>query len=61
LDLVIPPGLQEEMSHRAGANVTRVRAGHLSLITHPADVTEVILSAIDATMNQPMEVATVGS
>jgi pimeloyl-ACP methyl ester carboxylesterase len=61
LDLVIPPALQEEMSHRAGANVTRVRAGHLSLITHPADVTEVILSAIDATMNQPMEVATVGS
>jgi hypothetical protein len=37
------------MSSRAGAHVTRVKAGHLSLITHPADVTKVILSAVDAT------------
>ena len=29
-----------EMSSRAGAHITRVEAGHLSLITHPADVTE---------------------
>src|SRR5262249_9022912 len=48
-DRVIPPALQEEMSGRARARITRVRAGHLSPITHPADVTEVILSAIDAT------------
>ena len=48
-DRVIPLALQEEMSSRAGALITRVRAGHLSLITHPADVTKVILSAIDAT------------
>jgi pimeloyl-ACP methyl ester carboxylesterase len=61
-DLVIPPALQEELSHRAGAHITRVSAGHLSLITRPAEVTKVILSAIDATtMVQPMEVATVGS
>jgi pimeloyl-ACP methyl ester carboxylesterase len=49
LDHVIPLALQEEMSSRAGARITRVRAGHLTPITHPADVTKVILSAIDAT------------
>jgi pimeloyl-ACP methyl ester carboxylesterase len=49
LDHVIPRALQEEMSSRAHARITRIRAGHLSLITHPADVTKVILSAVDAT------------
>jgi pimeloyl-ACP methyl ester carboxylesterase len=49
LDHVIPLALQEEMSSRAGARITRVRAGHLSLITHPGEVTKVILSAVDAT------------
>jgi pimeloyl-ACP methyl ester carboxylesterase len=49
LDKVIPPALQERMSSRAGAHVSRVRAGHLTPITRPAAVTKVILSAIDAT------------
>jgi pimeloyl-ACP methyl ester carboxylesterase len=49
LDNVIPPALQEKMSTRAGADVTRVRAGHLSLITHPDAVVRVILSAANAT------------
>ena len=49
LDHVIPRTLQEEMSSRAGSHVTRVRAGHLTPITRPADVTKVILSAVDAT------------
>jgi pimeloyl-ACP methyl ester carboxylesterase len=49
LDNVIPPALQEEMSSRAGADITRVRAGHLTPITRPAEVTKVILSAVDAT------------
>jgi pimeloyl-ACP methyl ester carboxylesterase len=49
LDHVIPPALQEKMSSRAGARITRVKAGHLSLITHPGEVTKVILSAVDAT------------
>jgi len=48
-DYVIPAALQEDMSRRAGSQITRVEAGHLSLITHPAEVTEVILSAVDAT------------
>ena len=49
LDNVIPRALQEEMSSRAGARISRVRAGHLSLVTRPGAVTKVILSAIDAT------------
>jgi pimeloyl-ACP methyl ester carboxylesterase len=49
LDNVIPPALQEEMSSRAGADISRVKAGHLTPITRPADVTKVILSAVDAT------------
>jgi pimeloyl-ACP methyl ester carboxylesterase len=49
LDNVIPRALQEEMSSRAGARISRVRAGHLTPITRPADVTKVILSAVGAT------------
>jgi hypothetical protein len=49
LDNVIPLALWEEMSSRAGARISRVRGGHLSLITRPGAVTSVILSAIDAT------------
>ena len=49
LDHVIPPALQEQMSDRAGAHMSKVEAGHLSLITRPGDVTNVILSAVDAT------------
>jgi pimeloyl-ACP methyl ester carboxylesterase len=48
-DHVIPLALQEMMSGRANAHVTTIKAGHLSLITHPAPVTKVILSAVDAT------------
>ena len=49
LDNVIPRALQETMSSRAGAHVTRVAAGHLTPITRPGDVTKVILAAVDAT------------
>jgi len=49
LDHVIPRALQEMMSSRAGAHISRVRAGHLTPITRPADVTRLILSAVDAT------------
>jgi pimeloyl-ACP methyl ester carboxylesterase len=49
LDRVIPPALQEEMSNRAGARISTIKAGHLTPITRPAAVTKVILTAIDAT------------
>jgi pimeloyl-ACP methyl ester carboxylesterase len=48
-DRVIPPTLQEQLSSRAGAQISRVRAGHLSLITRPDAVVRVILSAVKAT------------
>jgi pimeloyl-ACP methyl ester carboxylesterase len=49
LDRVLPPALLEDMSSRAGARTTRVRAGHLTPITRPNTVTKVILSAVRAT------------
>jgi pimeloyl-ACP methyl ester carboxylesterase len=49
LDHVIPPALQEKMSKRAGAHITRVKAGHLTPITRPGAVVRVILSAVEAT------------
>jgi pimeloyl-ACP methyl ester carboxylesterase len=48
-DHVIPLALQEEMSSRAGAHITEIKAGHLSLITNPGEVTKVIRAAVDAT------------
>jgi pimeloyl-ACP methyl ester carboxylesterase len=47
-DHVIPPALQEEMYERADADISRVRAGHLGLITRPRAVVRVILSAAKA-------------
>jgi len=49
LDNVIPPALQQTMYERADAHVSRVKAGHLSLITRPDAVVRVILSAVEAT------------
>jgi pimeloyl-ACP methyl ester carboxylesterase len=49
LDNVIPASLQEAMSERAGAHITRVKAGHLTPITRPGAVVRVILSAVEAT------------
>ena len=49
LDNVIPATLQESMSERAGAHITRVKAGHLTPITRPGAVVRVIRSAVEAT------------
>jgi pimeloyl-ACP methyl ester carboxylesterase len=49
LDHVIPPALQQRMYEHADADVSRVKAGHLSLITRPDAVVRVILSAVEAT------------
>ena len=37
------------MAQRAGAHITDVNAGHLSLIAKPSIVTRVILKAVKAT------------
>ncbi|MGD8166477.1 alpha/beta fold hydrolase [Herbiconiux sp. P16] len=41
----IPIDLQLRMADRAGADVTKVRAGHLSMVTNAKDVTRVIETA----------------
>jgi pimeloyl-ACP methyl ester carboxylesterase len=48
-DHVIPPAEQMFMSKRAGAHITEVDAGHLSLISDPGAVTSVIITAALAT------------
>ena len=49
LDNVIPRALQEEMSSRAGARHHQGQGGPPDADHRPADVTKVILSAVDAT------------
>src|SRR6516162_5672100 len=48
-DRVIPPAELTFMAQRAGADITDVKAGHLSLITKAPVVTRVILQAVQAT------------
>jgi pimeloyl-ACP methyl ester carboxylesterase len=48
-DKVIPPALLQFMAQRAKAHITRVNAGHLSLISNPGVVTRVIIKAARAT------------
>lgn len=47
-DKVIPPAELTFMAKRAGAHITDVDAGHLSLITEAALVTRVIITAAEA-------------
>jgi len=47
-DKVIPPALLQSMAQRAGARITDVNAGHLSLISRASTVTRVILQAATA-------------
>jgi pimeloyl-ACP methyl ester carboxylesterase len=48
-DKVIPPAELLAMAAHAGAHVTKVNAGHLSLISDPGTVTRVIIQAASAT------------
>jgi pimeloyl-ACP methyl ester carboxylesterase len=48
-DHVIPPAEQLFMAKRAGAHVTEIDAPHLSMISNPGVVTQVILAAARAT------------
>jgi pimeloyl-ACP methyl ester carboxylesterase len=47
-DRVIPPPQQLAMSTNAGAHISNVDAGHLSLVTRPDVVTRIIETAVDA-------------
>jgi len=48
-DHVIPPAEQLVMAHRAGSHVTEINAPHLSMISDPRAVTQVIIAAARAT------------
>lgn len=48
-DRVIPRAGLEAMAHRAGAHIETVNGSHLSLISHPKKVVDVILEAARAT------------
>jgi pimeloyl-ACP methyl ester carboxylesterase len=48
-DRVITPAQQQAMSTNAGAHISTVNAGHLSLVTRPHAVTNIIETAVDAT------------
>ncbi len=48
-DRIITPTAQEFMAERANARITRIKAGHLVLITEPRAVTKVIEKAARAT------------
>jgi pimeloyl-ACP methyl ester carboxylesterase len=44
-DQVVPPAELLFMARRAGAQITKIDAGHLSMLSHPDDVVDVIESA----------------
>jgi pimeloyl-ACP methyl ester carboxylesterase len=48
-DHAIPPALQLAMAHAAHAHITEVDASHLSMISNPGTVTNVIMQAARAT------------
>ena len=47
-DNTIPPKTQAYMAERAQATVTRIRASHVAMQSHPAATTKVILTAARA-------------
>ena len=48
-DQALPPAEQKFMAQRAGAHITEVNAGHLSMIADPETVAQVIEQAAQAT------------
>jgi pimeloyl-ACP methyl ester carboxylesterase len=47
-DRTISPELERFMAERMGATTVEIDSGHLSLITHPAEVTQLIMNAVQA-------------
>ena len=45
-DRTIAPDLQRFLAQRMQATTVEIDAGHLSLITHPDEVTQLIMSAV---------------
>jgi pimeloyl-ACP methyl ester carboxylesterase len=49
IDKAIPPAIQLFMAHRIHAHIIKVKAGHLSMVSHPGVVAKVITAAARAT------------
>ena len=49
IDKAIPPAIQLFMAQRIHAHITKVRAGHLSMVAAPAVIAKVITAAAKAT------------
>jgi pimeloyl-ACP methyl ester carboxylesterase len=49
VDKAIPPAIQLFMAHRIHARITRVKAGHLSMVADPGVIAKVITAAAKAT------------
>jgi pimeloyl-ACP methyl ester carboxylesterase len=45
LDEAIPPDAERLFAKRMGATTVEVPAGHLAMVSHPAEVTELITTA----------------
>lgn len=45
-DKVIPPAEQRVMTARAGSHVVSINAPHLSMVSNPAAVTDVVVEAV---------------
>jgi pimeloyl-ACP methyl ester carboxylesterase len=45
IDKIIPPAEQLFMAQRMHAHITKIHAGHISMVSHPGAVSQVILSA----------------
>jgi pimeloyl-ACP methyl ester carboxylesterase len=47
-DEALPPDAERQFATRMGATVTEVPSGHLAMLSHPEEVTKLIVSALDA-------------
>ena len=52
-DRTISPELQRFMAERMRATTVEIDAGHLSMITHPEEVTQLIMNAVQAVQRSP--------
>ncbi len=47
-DQAIPPDAERQFASRMGATTIEVPSGHLAMVSHPAEVTQLIESAAEA-------------
>jgi pimeloyl-ACP methyl ester carboxylesterase len=58
-DEAIPPDAERMFAQRMGARTVEVAAGHLAMVTHPAEVVALIKEAAEAVRRSSIESAAV--